>query len=510
MTIRAHALLLALLLAACSGGGGGSSPTPAPPVASGFSDNTVYSSASGASLTAANEFVSVTRHQLAIGGQTLDYTATAGHMTALSLGTGAARASFFYVAYTLDGAAPSTRPVTFFYNGGPGSATVWLHLGSFGPQRLATGVPSSDLARPFALVPNTESLIDLSDLVFVDAVGSGFSQAIAPNTNRTFWGVDDDAEAFRDFVMRYAIVNGRAASPKFLYGESYGGPRSGVLADMLEAAGVHLTGVVLQSPAMNYNANCGISTGVSSCGGYLPSFGTTGAWFHRSTPSPAAPEIPAFVAQLRTLTATRYAPALSAYLANIVQPDPALLTDLSLATGLSVPQWQSHFNMGPDYVRANLVANTLLGRYDSRITLPTQAPNSNIDPSDELIGSSFAYRITEYLAALGYTNPSSYTLLSQAIQTWRFSHDGNSLPDTIPDLASAMTQNPRLKVLAVNGYHDLATPFFTTENDLARLGSNPNVTVRNYMGGHMTYLDDASRPQMKADLAAFYRSALGN
>jgi carboxypeptidase C (cathepsin A) len=216
------------------------------------------------------------------------------------------------------------------------------------------------------------------------------------------------------------------------------------------------------------------------------------------------------VAQLRTLASTRYGPALSAYLSNIVQPDPALLTDLSLATGMRVSQWQSHFNMGPDYVRANLVASTLLGRYDSRITLPSQAPNSNIDPSDELIGTSFAFRITEYLAALGYTTPSSYTLLSQAIQTWRFSHDGNSLPDTIPDLASAMTQNPRLKVLAVNGYHDLATPFFTTENDLARLGSNPNVTVRNYMGGHMTYLDDGSRPQMKADLAAFYRSALGN
>jgi carboxypeptidase C (cathepsin A) len=166
--------------------------------------------------------------------------------------------------------------------------------------------------------------------------------------------------------------------------------------------------------------------------------------------------------------------------------------------------------MGPDYERTNLIAGTLLGRYDARITLPSQTPNSNIDPSDELIGSSFMFRIVEYLAALGYTNPSSYTLLSSAANTWRFSHDGSALPDTIPDLASAMTQNPRLKVLAVNGYHDLATPFFTTENDLARLGSNPNVTVRDYMGGHMTYLDDASRPLMKADIAAFYRGAIGN
>jgi carboxypeptidase C (cathepsin A) len=187
-----------------------------------------------------------------------------------------------------------------------------------------------------------------------------------------------------------------------------------------------------------------------------------------------------------------------------------LVTDLTRATGMAESHWNTRFNMGPSYYRVNLVPDTLLGRYDTRITLPLAGRTADTDPSSVLITSSFGIRIVEYLTSLGYTTPSNYTMFSNAIQTWRWAHEGNTLPDTIPDLASAMTQNPRLKVLAVNGYHDVATPFFTTERDLARLGTNPNVQVRNYMGGHMTYLDDASRVAMKADLAAWYRSALEN
>lgn len=446
-----------------------------------------------------------------MNGQTLNYTATVGHMTALEMGTGPVQASFFYVAYTLDGAAPATRPVTFFYNGGPGSATVWLHLGSFGPKRLATGAPANNVPAPFALVDNAESLIDLTDLVFVDAVGSGFSQAVTPHENRTFWGVDADAAVFRDFVMRYNIVNNRTTSPTFLFGESYGGPRAAVMSDLLEAAGVRLHGVVLQSPAMNYNSNCGISAAPAiPCTGYLPSYGATGAWFNRSTPSPPPAQIPAFMGEMRPLASQRYDLAVRALLTNGVPPDAVLLTDLANASGLSATHWRSRFNLGPTYYRVNLIPGTALGRYDTRMTLPDSTMNGSLDPSTTLIQSSFAQRIVEYLASLGYTTPSTYTMLSNAIQTWRFSHDGSALPDTIPDLAAAIAQNPRLKVLAVNGYHDVATPFYTTELDLARLGPNPNVRVLNYIGGHMTYLDDGSRVQMKADIADWYRSALAN
>jgi hypothetical protein len=202
----------ALLVAACGGGGGGnSSPPPStnPPPTGLFSDPVSYSSAANASLPNAAELTSVTHHQLTVNGTVLNYTATVGHMSALSASQ-APQASFFYVAYTLDGAAPATRPVTFFYNGGPGSATVWLHLGSFGPKRLDTGEPNMSGTPPYPLVDNAESMLDLTDLVFVDAVGTGFSEAIAPNNNLSFWGVDADAAVFRDFVMRYATVNNRA------------------------------------------------------------------------------------------------------------------------------------------------------------------------------------------------------------------------------------------------------------------------------------------------------------
>ncbi len=214
------------------------------------------------------------------------------------------------MAYTLDGADLNTRPVTFFYNGGPGSASVWLHLGSFGPKRLVTNAPSTTTPMPFAFVDNTESLLVVSDLVFVDAIGTGFSQAITPNNNRTFWGTDPDAAAFRDFVMRYLTANNRNGSPKFLFGESYGTPRSAILVSLLESAGVTMTGVVLQSSILNYNSNCSIFSVVSiSCYAYLPSYAAVGAWLNLVTPPQPVAQLPAYMAQMRTVASTQYDPA---------------------------------------------------------------------------------------------------------------------------------------------------------------------------------------------------------
>ncbi len=507
-------MLTCLLLGACGGGGGGGSSsgpaTGTTPTAS-FTDSTVYSSAAGASLTTASEATAVTRHQITLNGAVLNYTATAGHLTARSLSGALPEASFFFVAYTLDNADAATRPVTFFYNGGPGSATVWLHLGSFGPRRLVTGDPATTAATPFPLVNNAESLLDISDLVFVDAVGSGLSEAIAPNTNQTFWGVDADAGVFRDFVMRYLSVNNRNASPKFLFGESYGTTRSAVLANLLESAGVSLKGVVLQSSILNYNSNCGVISSTLSCYGYLPTYAATGAWYNLTSPSPSpsGAALPGFVNQARVLAVSQYDPAVRNFYAGTA-PSAALLTQLVNNTGASLALWQSRFNLDPGTFQSNLIAGTLIGRYDARVSAPKgSALAADGDPSSTFISSSFASGITNYLAnELQYTNPSSYVMLGNAINTWNFSHDGAPLPDTIPDLAAAMAHNPKLKVLSVNGYHDLATPFFVTEQDLARLGVNVNIQVKFYGGGHMTYIDDTSRPLEKADLVQFYQSAL--
>ena len=392
--------------------------------------------------------------------------------------------------------------MTFFYNGGPGSASVWLHLGSFGPKRLATGVPATTAARPFPLVDNADSLLASTDLVFVDAVGSGRSQAIAPYRNRDFWSVGADAALFRDAIRRWLQLNGRQASPFFLYGESYGGPRTAVLARRLQEAGSWPAGLILQSPALDYNSNCGVTdTAAIPCTGYLPSYAATGAWHGLSTPVPT--DLDGWLAGARDFAATRYAPALQDWL-DAALPAPDLWLPLAALTGLPAAQWQQQFNLGPTRYRERLLAGRLIGRYDARMSAPVgSALAAEGDPSSTWIGSSFVAAIDRYLRdTLRYRNASTYVLSSSAIQHWDFSHAGRRYPDTVPDLAAALAADPALRVLAVNGVHDLATPFHVTESDLARLGSE-RVSVRNYAGGHMSFLDDATRPRQKADIAAF-------
>jgi len=506
----AIALIGICFLSACGGGDSASSPTSTPPASPVYADSTVYSSLPKASLPNAMEITIVTKNQLPLNGKLINYSATTGHITARDLTSGVAEASFFYIAYTTDNPDVATRPITFFYNGGPGSSTVWLHLGSFGPQRLVTGDPTTTAAMPFPLVDNPESMLDVSDLVFVDAVGTGYSEAISPNTNQTFWSVDADAGVFRDFVMRYLALNNRSASPKFLFGESYGTTRTAVLAHLLESAGVNLTGIVLQSSVLNYNANCGAISASISCASYLPTYGAIGAWYKLSNPTPTDAALPAFIGQARSLATTLYEPAVQSYLQSKSPPAPTLLVNLVNTTGFSLINWQTHFNVDPDYFQTNLIPGTTIGRYDARVIAPNGSfLASEGDPSSTFITSSYAARIAQYLSTnLHYTNPSSYVLVSNAIQTWDFSHDSLALPDTIPDLAAAITLNPKLKTLSLNGYHDLATPFYGTEQDLSRLGANANVQVKTYIGGHMTYLDDAARAAEKADLVRFYQNAL--
>jgi len=511
------ALIAASLgLASCGGGGGGSpppaacpSPPPAPTVQATLSDGTLYSTSATAALNAcAVEAAAATSHSITLSGTPLAYTATAGHLVARDPATNAEEASFFYVAYTADHADATTRPITFFYNGGPGSASIWLHLGSFGPKRLVTGDPATNAPTPFPLVDNAETLLDVSDLVFVDAIGTGYSEAISPNNNQSFWGVDKDAAAFRDFVVRYLAANGRNASPKFLFGESYGTTRSGVLAHLLETAGVPLKGIVLQSSVLNYATNCDQVNITVSCAGYVPTYGEVGAYYSLTNPVPTDSD--SYAALMRSFTATTYDPALSAWLTSHTAPSTSLTTQLQNLTGLAASQWQANLNIPPGTFQYNLLPGKLIGRYDGRVSAPLgSALASEGDPSSTFISAQFGAAIGNYLRnSLQYSNPSTYVTLSNAINTWDFSHDGSGVPDVIPDLAAALALNPSMKVLSVNGYHDLATPFHQTERDLARLGANPNISIKVYDGGHMTYLDDTSRVKEHADVRAFYQAAL--
>ena len=498
----------AAFVTACGGGGGGSDDDTDVPLA--YDDPVVYSSAPGGSLASATEATAVTHHTLALGSGPIAYTATAGHLTARSLVGDLAQASMFYVAYTKDGADPASRPVTFFYNGGPGSASVWLHLGSFGPKRLVTGAPSTSPVKPFALVDNAESLLDESDLVFIDAVGTGLSEAISPNVNRSFWGVDADADLFRDSIRRWLALNGRAASPLFLFGESYGTLRSAVLAERLESAGVPLAGVVLQSSILDYNSNCAVfAPDTADCTGYLPTYSAVGAWFELTHPVPT--DLGAFLGEMRSFAELSYQPAVESYLNQTATPDDALLAQLVDNTGAGLNLWQSEFSLGPDRFQHQLIAGQLTGRYDARMAVPYGSPlAAEGDPSSTVISGEFADAIRAYLPnVLGYGTRTRYQTFADAISYWDFTHDGNFVPDGIPDLAAAMTINPSLQVMSVSGVDDLATPFYQTERDLQRLPSMASrFTIRTYVGGHMTYLDDGSRRAQKADLAAFYQSTL--
>jgi len=506
----AASLALAAVLAGCGGGGSDSSASALPPAAGGpgFHDPADYSSAATASLPSAQEGAAVTSHTLTLDGRSIAYTATAGHLTAGDPASGAAQASMFYVAYTAIGAPAATRPLVFFYNGGPGSATVWLHLGSFGPRRIVTNAPATSVPAPFQLVDNLDSLIDTADLVFVDAVGAGFSEAIAPATNQSFWSVDADARVMRDFVARYVALNQRTASPTFLYGESYGTTRTAVLANLMVTGGMRLDGIVLHSSVLDYNANCGLfAPGQVSCAGYLPSYGMTGAWFGLLTPPPT--DAVAYAQQMRDFDDTQYAPALAAFLGSGTPPAPTLLDALANRTGAPRPLWSAKPNLDPTSYRSETLPAQLMGRYDARVAVAATSPlAAGGDPSASVINAPFTAAQQAHLAnELLYTSASTYTMLSGAINSWDFAHDGRALPDTIPDLATALAQRPSMRVLSLNGYHDLATPFRQTELDLARMGSLPGLQVKVYPGGHMTYLDDGSRPLIKADLVRFITGA---
>ena len=503
---RLGVALATLFVAACGGGsgngGGGGN-------ASQYLDPNQYSAAAGASLSTPNEKTAVTHGSLTLAGTAIPYTATAGHLSALD-SSSSPEASIFYVAYTADGAVPATRPVTFFFNGGPGSASAWLHLGSFAPKRLVTGEPSTSLTVPFAYVDNTESLIDTTDLVFVDAVGTGLSEAIAPHTNQTYWGVDVDAAVLRDFVQRWLTVNGRTASPLFLYGESYGTTRVPVLTRLLETAGQRVHGVVEQSSIVDYNSNCSVEGGkpTVNCAGFLPTYAAVGDYWHLATGGTS--DLDADIATVRAYADSTYEPDAAAWLATGTLPPANHVAALVAFTGLPAAAWDKQFDMDYDTFRHGLIANTVLGVYDGRMSATVgSALDANDDPSDTFLEPGFQAGMNAVLPALGFTNPSTYVMTSDAIDTWVFSHGGRSLPDVVPDLGAAMTLDPSLQVLFLGGEHDLITPFHQTELDAARLAAGVPVSLQFFPGGHMTYLDDGTRPLMKARLVAFYASATG-
>ena len=496
-----------------------------------FFDQTAYGNGPDDSITDVSESAAITHHTTALGGRTIPYTATAGHLVIVDPSSSKATAKIFYVAFTVGGVDPSTRPVTFFYNGGPGSSSVYLLLGSFAPMRLKTNLPDFTPPAPYALEPNPDSLLDRSDLVFINPVGTGYSAAIAPSKNRDFWGVDQDARSLKQFIKRYLTANHRWNSPKFLFGESYGTARSCVLGWMLHEDGIDLNGITLQSSILDYSKS-GNPTGL------LPTLAAD-AWYHKKiSVKPPPADLPSFLKDVVAFAKGPYVAALAAF----PKIDPAVLQTLSDDIGIPpavLKGWSlnvaANNNIGLLFLVTLMQAEgRALGAYDGRALAVDTGIAASIDPNSgandpTLTAVNGAYTVmwNTYLNdTLQYTSTSSFTDLNdQAFTFWDFGHidptkaqkgkdaAGNVILYTAGDLAATMALNPALKVLSANGYYDSVTPFEQTTLDLADMPLvdptiRANLTVKYYPSGHMIYLDGDSRTAMKADLAAFYASTV--
>ena len=474
------------------------------------------------------ETSSVTDHELTLDGKTLHYKATAG--TLLIDGEDEKPYGIvFYVAYTLSGGNdPRTRPLTFLYNGGPGSASLWLHMGSIGPVRVATASPEATGAAPYRVGPNQYSLLDTSDLVFVDAVGTGYSRPVGKATIKNFAGTDQDVQAFSKFIQRYIAVNHRWNSPKFLFGESYGTTRSAALVDALENAGVACNGVVLMSTILNYFTLAPGSDTVFI--GNLPSYAAI-AWHYEKIAHHGDEK--AFLDEVRAFARGPYAAALAQGQNLPAAQVDAMAAKLAGYTGLSVEYLkEANLRVSPSRFRKELLRGQrlILGRYDARFEgTDTDAAGENpgYDPSSTGITGAFVSAFHDYLdRELKYTTKETYLPRGPKInEEWDHTHHapgagfgpaGPPLRDAYVagDLADAMRKNPHLKVFSVNGLFDLATPFFITEYDLAHMELEPklrgNIQFAYYHSGHMIYLNVDALKQLKSDLAGFYSRAVAD
>jgi carboxypeptidase C (cathepsin A) len=469
-----------------------------------------------------------THHEMTLNGKSLKYTATAGTLI-IRDEDDKPYGSMFYVAYTLDGVESGSRPVSFLFNGGPGSATLWLHMGSFSPVRVETDSPNPTAGPPFKLVSNQYSLLDKTDLVFIDAPLTGYSRAVGKATAKDFTGVDQDLHAFDRFILRYLSVNQRWNSPKFLIGESYGTTRSAALADMLGNDGVQLNGVVLISSILNYNIRAGGYDILYI--GNLPSYAAA-AWYFNKIPNKPA-NVADWVEQAREFAAGPYAHALFEGDKLPAAELDSVAKEVSRFTGLSVDYInETNLRIAPSRFRKEVLRDDrkTLGRYDMRfegVDLDAAGENPSYDASDTGITGAFVGALHDYLAReLKYESNDAYrpTAYNLTTGTWDWKHRPTSAgpatgaavgeqtqPYVAADLAGAIRKNPHLKVFSANGYFDLATPFFITEYDVAHMDLDPalrgNVQFGYYPSGHMIYLNVDALHQLKDDLATFITKA---
>jgi carboxypeptidase C (cathepsin A) len=441
-----------------------------------------------------------------------------------------AEASMFYVVYSKKGAASEARPVTFLFNGGPGSSTVWLHMGAFGPKRVVTADDTHSAAAPYAIVNNDQSLLDASDLVFVDAPGTGFSRIAGKDKQKAFYGVDADAYAFAEFITAFLSKYGRWNSPKYLFGESYGTTRAAALINLLETNRyVDFNGVVLLSQILNFDAspdgpefNPGINLPYQLA---LPSYAAT-AWYHHKLPSDpkdgSPKDLPQLLEEVEHFAMTDYAQALQAGAALDPARRDTVAAKLHDYTGLPVDYIKKadlRINGGEFEKNLQDDSDTTTGRLDTRFSGPTMDPLSkeaDYDPQAAAIGSAYVSAFNDYVRrALKYGDNKIYKPSIPLWRTWNFQHQPPNFfrplrqANVMNDLAWAMKYNPNLKVQLNAGYFDLATPFYEGVYEMRQLPMpaklQANIEFKFYRSGHMVYAHEAALKELHDNVAAFIR-----
>lgn len=461
---------------------------------------------------------SKTDHTMKVGSQSIPYTASAG-TTAIKTDAGETIGLMYSASYVRsDVTDASTRPVTFLFNGGPGSASMWLHMGSVGPKRVVTPSDSRFAPpAPYAIVDNQETMLHKTDLVFIDAMGTGFSRIAGKGTEQDFYGVDADASAFAQFITTWLSRNGRWNSPKFIIGESYGTFRGAVVANLLHQRGVHLNGLNLLSMVLD------LSTITFGAGDdrpyiyYLPSYAAV-AWYHEVMPNRPA-SLPQLLEDARQYAVTDYAAALMKGAALGADEMAAVAKRLSTFTGLS-EDFLVRARLRPTLAQFNAELmrsrRQTAGRIDARFAgemvnqLTETAEN---DPFNFAVSGAYTAAVNHYSReVLKFGGDRPYRNTNGAGGRWSWVRQGGgsffpSAPNVQNDLVQAMVANPHMVVQVENGYYDMATPFFPAEFTMSHLGISErlqrNITLKYYEAGHMMYLRDEDRRLLRDNLAAF-------